>query len=669
MVQKISARVAWLRWQINKHNHLYYNLDDPAIADQEYDALLKELQEIEQAHPELQTADSPTQNIGAPTTGLFNTVEHRIPMLSLDNAQNETEFKQFDKRMQEALASDEIVYSAEPKLDGLAISLIYTNGLLTTATTRGDGYSGEDVTLNVCEINAIPQLLKVTKAPALLEVRGEIYMPRDDFEQLNTQLQKKSAKVFANPRNAAAGSLRNKNPQVVADRYLSFFCYGIGYSEGFTLLPSHIENLRQLQSWGVPICPDSEKIKGLARCLEFYNKTMIRRAQLAYEIDGIVYKLDHIAAHDLLGLRARAPRWAIAYKFPAQERTTTVTAVEFQVGRSGALTPVARLNPVTLGGVIVSNATLHNMDEVKRKDVRVGDTVFVRRAGDVIPQIVKVVMAKRPQHSVAIMPPSQCPVCGGRVVTHVEQAVVRCVESLSCPAQRKQQIQHFVSRSAMDIEGLGEKLIDQLVDKGWVQNIADLYKLNQNDIASLDKMGARSADNLLKAIAASRKPILARFIYALGIREVGEVTAQLLERHFGSLEKLMVASEAELGAIDNIGPITAQWIHIFFNDKKNQAVIAALKKAGMVIRTTQALKSSRKLAAEVYVISGTLSKPRDQIKQLLQQHGARVATSLSSETTTLLIGDKPGSKLRKAESLGIDIIDEVQLQQRLEDTS
>ena len=666
MTPKFYERAAWLRWQIKKHNHLYYNLDNPIVADQEYDALLKELQKIEAAHPELQNTDSPTLNVGAPLSELFSSVPHQIPMLSLENAQSEAEFKQFNRRMQEALESDKIVYSAEPKLDGLAVSLTYTNGLLTTAATRGDGYTGEDVTLNVSEIKSIPQSLKLAKPPALLEVRGEVYMRRDDFEQLNARLQKKSAKLFANPRNAAAGSLRNKDPQVVADRHLSFFCYGIGQNEGLNLSPSHIKSLQRLKSWGIPICPDAKQIKGLSACLDFYNQVMAQRSNLDYEIDGVVYKLDNIADRNSLGTRARAPRWAIAYKFPAQERTTTVEAIEFQIGRTGALTPVARLKPVLVGGVMVSNATLHNMDEVERKDVRVGDTVFIRRAGDVIPQVVKVVTEKRPANAKPITPPSQCPVCGGTVVTQIEEAVVRCIESLSCPAQRKQQIQHFVSRTAMDIEGLGEKLIDQLVEKGWVQNIADLYTLKRTDVASLDKMGELSADNLLKAIEASCKPTLAKFIYALGIREVGEVTAQLLARRFGKLEKLMAATESELCEVDGIGPITAQWVHIFFNDKKNQAVLAALKKAGVVIEEVQPSKTEQKLSNEIYVISGTLSKPRGEIKQLLEQHGAKVSNSISKETTALLAGDKPGSKLKKAEDLGIEIIDEVQLQRRLQ---
>ena len=667
MSRKFSERAAWLRWQIKKHNHLYYNLDDPVIADREYDALLKELQEIEAAHPELQTADSPTLHVGATIGGLFESVSHRVPMLSLENAQDQAEFKQFDLRMQETLESDEVVYSAEPKLDGLAISLLYTNGFLTTAATRGDGYTGEDVTLGVYEIKSIPQSLKLAKPPALLEIRGEVYMRRDDFEKLNARLQKKSAKVFANPRNAAAGSLRNKDPQVVADRHLSFFCYGVEQSGDLDSLASHTDNLKRLKSWGIPICPDAERIRGLEACLDFYNRVMAQRSQLAYEIDGVVYKLDNIAERDRLGMRARAPRWAIAYKFPAQERTTVVEAIEFQVGRTGALTPVARLKPVSVGGVVVSNATLHNMDEVKRKDVRVGDTVFVRRAGDVIPQVVKVVIEQRPANTKPIKPPSQCPVCGGKVVMQIEEAVVRCVESLICPAQRKQQIRHFVSRAAMDIEGLGEKLIDRLVDKGRVQNIADLYKLKRADIASLDKMGELSADNLLKAIAASCKPTLAKFIYALGIREVGEVGAQLLARHFGSLHRLMAADEAELCEVDGIGPITAQWIYIFFNDKKNQAVIEALKQAGMVIETVQHPKTAQKLQNEVYVISGTLSSPRAEIKQMLEQHGAKVSSSITKKTTALIAGDKPGSKLKKAEDLGVEIIDEAQLQQRLQD--
>ena len=666
MSQKFSKRAAWLRWQIKKHNHRYYNLDDPVIADQEYDALLRELQEIESDHPELQTADSPTLNVGATIGELFAPVPHQVPMLSLENAQDDAEFKQFDRRMQEALESDEVTYSAEPKLDGLAISLIYTNGLLTTAATRGDGYTGEDVTLNVYEIKSIPQSLNLPKPPALLEIRGEVYMRRDDFEKLNARLQKKSAKIFANPRNAAAGSLRNKDPQVVADRYLSFFCYGMEQHEGLDSLPSHTDNLERLKSWGIPICPDAERIKGLEACLDFYNQVMAQRSQLAYEIDGVVYKLDNIFERDSLGMRARAPRWAVAYKFPAQERTTIVEAIEFQVGRTGALTPVARLKPVSVSGVVVSNATLHNMDEVKRKDVRVGDTVFVRRAGDVIPQVVKVVTEQRPANTKVVKPPSQCPVCGGEVVIQIEEAVVRCVESLSCPAQRKQQIRHFVSRAAMDIEGLGEKLVDQLVDKGWVQSIADLYKLKQADVASLDKMGELSADNLLKAISESRKPTLAKFIYALGIREVGEVGAQLLARRFGSLEKLMAADEAELCEIDGIGPITAQWIHIFFNDQKNKAVIEALEQAGMVIETTQPPNIVQKLQNEVYVISGTLSTPRAEIKQLLEQHGAKVSNSITKKTTALIVGDKPGSKLKKAEDLGVEIIDETQLQQRLQ---
>lgn len=665
MADSPAKRAAWLRWQIKKHNYRYYNLNDPIISDSDYDELFRELQRIEVRHPELLTADSPTQTVGAPADQLFEPVTHQLPMLSLDNAQSEEEFRRFDKRVCETLECDVAEYSAEPKFDGLAITLIYQNGSLTTAATRGDGIEGENVTLNAHEISSIPQFLNAKKNPALLEVRGEIFMGRSDFEQLNKSIEQQQRKLFANPRNAAAGSLRNKDPKVVAERRLSFYCYGLGLCEGFTQPTSHTETLAKLKKLGLPVCPEVQAVRGFEGCIDFYNGLANKRTKLEYEIDGVVYKLNRIAEQGVLGMRSRAPRWAIAYKFPAHERTTKIIAVEFQVGRTGALTPVARLEPVTVGGAVVSNATLHNMDEIKRKDVRVGDTVFVRRAGDVIPQVVKVVKEKRPRNTKVIVPPNHCPICGGEVLLQEGESVIRCMETLTCEAQRREVIRHFVSRTAMDIEGLGEKLIDQLIDANLVKNVADIYKLKQQDVAELERMGEKSAQNVLAAIAQSCKPSLERFIYALGIREVGEVSARSLAKHFGSLEKLMVADQEALCAVGDIGAITAQWIYAFFHDDRNQAVISELTRNGVIPQPAQRVQLSDELAGQTYVITGTLTKSRDQIKQLLEQRGAKVSSSVSKKTTAVIVGKDPGSKYQTAKDLDVALLDEPQLYQKL----
>ena len=659
--KKIAARAAELREQLHRHAYQYYVLDDPLIPDAEYDRMMRELQALEAEYPDLRTPDSPTRRVGGEPLDAFEQVIHRVPMLSLDNALDEEEFRHFDRRVRERLACDgPIDYTAEPKLDGLAISLRYQDGVLVQAGTRGDGVHGENVTANVRTIAAIPLRLFGEGYPELLEVRGEIFMPRQGFEALNKRVLKEGGKPFANPRNAAAGSLRQLDPKITAQRPLSFYSYGWGEMSVERLADGYRDSLRRLAGWGVPVSPEMRAVSGVDACLAYFADIGARRDALPYEIDGVVVKVDSLDAQERLGFVSRAPRWAIAWKFPPREELTVVEAVEFQVGRTGAVTPVARLKPVEVGGVTVSNATLHNIGEVWRKDVRVGDTVFVRRAGDVIPEIVRVVLERRPPGTRPVALPKTCPVCGSDVILPEGEAIARCTGGLYCPAQRKEALIHFASRKAMDIDGLGEKLIDQLVGKGLVHNPADLYRLTLEQLSGLERMGEKSARNLLAALEKSKSTTLDRFLYALGIREVGEATAKGLARQFGSLEAIEQADEEALQQTPDIGPIVAAHIVAFFRQRHNREIIERLTgEAGIHWPDIEmADTESLPLAGKTFVITGKLSQPREHFKALLEAAGAKVSGSVSKKTDYLLAGEDAGSKLVKAQTLGVTVIRE-----------
>ncbi|HEB55448.1 MAG TPA: NAD-dependent DNA ligase LigA [Gammaproteobacteria bacterium] len=665
--KQAPKRIAQLRDEINYHNYRYYILDDPEITDSEYDRLLRELQDLEQQYPDLITPDSPTQRVGATPLESFAEVKHRIPMLSLNNAFSDEEVLDFDRRARERLAVEVIEYAVEPKLDGLAISLRYEEGSLVQAGTRGDGTTGEDVTLNVRTIETIPLRLVGYDYPQVLEVRGEIIMDKAGFEQLNQSRRQEGKKEFVNPRNAAAGSLRQLDPRITASRPLSFFSYGIGEVAGVELPDRHSAIIKKLQDWGLRINPESQVVSGAQGCLDYYRQIQDKREALSYEIDGVVYKVDRLAQQQRLGFVARAPRWAIAHKFPAQEEMTEVEAIDVQVGRTGALTPVARLKPVFVGGVTVSNATLHNQDEIDRLDVRVGDTVIVRRAGDVIPQIVSVVKSRRKGRPHKFKMPAHCPVCGSATERLKGDAKTFCTGGLFCEAQRKEMIKHFASRRAMDIEGLGDKLVEQLVDSGLVHDPADLYTLTEAQLSGLERMAKKSAQNILAALEKSRNTTLARFIYALGIHNVGETTAQTLAQHFGSLQGLMAADEESLQAIPDIGPVVAHSIVTFFSQPHNREVIDKLLRAGLhwpdvEIKTEDALP----LKGKTFVLTGTLtSMSRNEAKAALQALGAKVSGSVSKKTDYVVVGENPGSKAAKAEQLGLDILTETELVQLL----
>ena len=654
-----TARARALRREIEYHSYRYYVLDDPEIPDAEYDRLMRELQALETEHPSLVTPDSPTQRVGAAPLEAFAEVEHRVPMLSLENALDEEEMRAFDRRVRERLGRQDIRYVGEPKLDGLAIGLVYEQGALTRGATRGDGRRGEDVTAQVRTIRSVPLRLRGSGWPALLEVRGEVVMPKSGFEAVNAKARADGGKSFANPRNAAAGSLRQLDPRITAARPLKLFCYGVGAIEGGSLAPTQSESLRRLSEWGLCISPELKLLQGVEACIAYHREIEARRDALDYEIDGVVLKVEDLADQQALGFVSRAPRWAIAYKFPAREELTRVLAVEFQVGRTGAMTPIARLEPVFVGGVTVSNATLHNMDEVARKDVRPGDTVYVRRAGDVIPEIVRVLPERRPPEARPVELPPVCPICGSTVIRAEGEVVARCTGGLYCPAQRKEAIRHFASRRALDIEGLGEKLIDQLVDLGLVRTPADLYRLDADSLAGLERMGEKSAANLLLALERSRETRLERFLYALGIRDVGESTARALALHFGSLEAVEEAAEEELTRVSDVGPVVAAQVYAFFRQPHNREVIAGLIAAGVSWPPVErAATAARPLAGKTIVITGALSRPRERIKQELIALGARVAGSVSGKTDYLLAGEDAGSKLDKARALGVRVLTE-----------
>jgi DNA ligase (NAD+) len=661
-LSKAEARVRELRQLIEHHNYRYYVLDDPEISDAEYDRLFKELQALEAAHPELVSPESPTQRVGAAPVSQLATVEHRSPMLSLDNAFTDEDIVDFDRRVRERLDTKaEIEYSAEPKLDGLAVSFRYERGRLVQAATRGDGMRGEDVTHNVRTVKSVPLQLR-GKAPTLLEVRGEIFMPIAGFKAMNERALERGERLFVNPRNAAAGSLRQLDPRVTASKPLDVFFYALADVEGAPKPQRHSEALAMLREWGLKVSPLVKVVKGAQGCLEYYQDMVARRPHLPYEIDGVVYKVDRFDLQRELGFVARAPRWAVAHKFPAQEATTVVKDVEFQVGRTGALTPVARLEPVFVGGVTVSNATLHNMDEIERKDVRIGDTVVIRRAGDVIPEVVKVVETQRPKNARIVKLPSRCPVCGSPVERSKDQAVARCTAGFSCPAQRREALRHFASRRAMDIEGLGTKLIDQLVDSGRLQNAADIYTLTKEELADLDRCGDKSAAKLIAAIERSKSTTLPRFLYALGIRDVGESTAAALADHFGSLEALAKADVAAIQETPDVGPVVAQHVYDFFRKPENCKVLTRLQELG--VHWSDVKKAARAAAAgplvgKTFVITGTLSSmTRDEARDRITALGGKTSETVSKKTSYLVVGDAPGSKLKKAESLGVPILDE-----------
>lgn len=659
-----AERIAQLRDTINQHNYRYYVLDEPSVPDAEYDRLMRELQALENEHPQLITPDSPTQRVGASPLKAFTEVTHEMPMLSLDNAMNAEEFAAFYQRVQDRLKNDaDIALACEPKLDGLAVSLLYEQGILVRGATRGDGQTGEDITQNVRTIKNIPLKLQGMDIPARIEIRGEVYMPRAGFDAYNDNARANDEKVFANPRNAAAGSLRQLDPKITAKRPLEFCAYSIGVVSDDAVLPdTHSAILHKVQSWGIRINEEMRVVNGLAAAQAFFDQLGEKRNRLAYEIDGTVFKVDSLSLQQELGFVARAPRWAIAYKFPAVEEMTQLLDVDFQVGRTGALTPVARLNPVHVAGVTVSNATLHNMDEIDRLGVKIGDTVIIRRAGDVIPQVVSVVADKRPADARDIQMPDHCPVCDSLVEKVEGEAVARCTGGLVCSAQRKEAIKHFASRKALDIEGLGDKLIDQLVDAELIDSVDDLFHLTLEQLAGLERMAEKSAQNILDALQAAKDTTLGRFLYALGIREVGTVTANQLASHFGFLERIMAASEEQLIEVQDVGAVVAAHVHNFFAEPHNRTVIEQLQRAGVHWEEKEPVQGEDlPLSGKTAVITGTLvasGMSRDEAKALLEQLGVKVAGSVSAKTDFLVAGEKAGSKLTKAQSLNVEVLDE-----------
>ncbi|WP_319379678.1 NAD-dependent DNA ligase LigA [Thiomicrorhabdus sp.] len=662
---KLKQELEQLKQQIAEHNYAYYVLDNPKVSDAQYDRLYHRLLEIEQAHPDWITADSPSQRVGDQPLSHFESVRHSAPMYSLENAFSEQDLADFQRRIQERLNStSEMEYIAEPKMDGLAISIRYENGHMVLAATRGDGTVGEDVTHNIRTISSVPLRLLGKGWPKILEVRGEVFMPKRAFEELNRRQAEKGDKVFANPRNAAAGTLRQLDPAVAASRRLSLYLYGWGEIEHHERISDTYEGMmQQFRKWGLPTNPDSRCVQGLEGMEAYYRRLLDMRSTMLYEIDGIVYKVNRLEAHRQLGFTAKAPRWAIARKFPAEEVWTKLLGIDVQVGRTGALTPVARLEPVAVGGVIVSNATLHNQDEIDRKDVQIGDTVIVRRAGDVIPEVVGPVLAQRPEQTQRFQMPKHCPECDSDVIKEDDKAVYRCTGGLFCPAQRKRALQHYVSRKAMDIQGLGDKLIDQLCDLDWVKHPDHIYQLQAERLAELPRMGEKSATKLVEAIEASKTTTLARFIFALGIPEVGEVTAKNLAQHFIRLGPLMSAQHEELIKVDDVGDVVASHIIHFFRQAHNNEVIGALLASGVRWPDPEIPPKVEDSAfqGKTVVITGSLQYgSRDDAKLKLEAFGAKVSGSVSAKTDYLIAGEKAGSKLTKAESLGVEVLNEAQ---------
>ncbi len=664
MTNKIPADVVKtakeLKDQIEQYNYQYYVLDSPTVPDSEYDRLMKELEKLEQAYPALQTLDSPTQRVSGTPLKIFNEIVHHVPMLSLNNAFTEEDIENFEKRIQDRLKTEaELDYICEPKMDGLAISLIYENGVLIQAATRGDGMTGEDVTQNIRTIASIPLHLRGKHFAHRLEIRGEVFMMKKAFIELNKKAESHDEKIFANPRNAAAGSLRQLDSRITAARKLSFYAYDL-ISDDMDF-SRHDEVLKRIADLGVPVTPYEIK-KGMTGCMEYYEKTLKKRDSLPFEIDGVVYKVNEMDLQKTLGFVSRAPRWAIAHKFPAQEVMTQILNVEFQVGRTGALTPVARLEPVNVAGVMVSNATLHNMDEIKRKDIQLHDWVIIRRAGDVIPEVMSSIINKRPANAKKISLPKACPVCGSEVIQIEGEAIARCAGGLFCPAQRKAAIKHFASRKALNIEGLGERLVDQLVDEKLISHVDDLYHLKLDELSALERMGEKSAQNLLEALEKSKKTTLPRFLYALGIREVGEVTAKNLAEHFGDLSSVMQAKEEELQTIRDVGPVAAKYTVAFFNETHNRRIMDGLIRAGIHWPFIEKEKESLPLTGMTIVLTGSLEHfTREEASEKLAALGAKISNSVSAKTSLVIAGSDAGSKLQKARALDVPVGDEAKL--------
>ncbi|NKB31617.1 MAG: NAD-dependent DNA ligase LigA [Pseudomonadales bacterium] len=666
---KIKREVASLREQIEHHNRLYHSLDTPEIPDADYDALLLRLEELEKEY-DLATSDSPTQRVGSTPLSQFSQVTHEIAMLSLDKVFGEQELKDFENRIKKRLDSDEeLAYSCEPKVDGVAVSLLYENGDLIRAATRGDGVTGEDITHNVRTIRSIPLQLSDVKKKSRLEVRGEIFLSKPGFEALNKRAQKEGTKIFVNPRNTAAGAVRQLDSKATAKIPLEMYCYSVGIVEGIKL-PDELSGIfNELAGFGLPVNPDRKTEQGIDGCLDYCMSLLEKRNDLIYEIDGAVIKVDNLTTQRSLGQNAKSPRWAMAYKFPAEEKSTTVLDVEFQVGRTGTITPVARLDPVFVGGVTVSNTTLHNMDEIERLGLRIGDTVVVRRAGDVIPKVVKVLNPKENKKPRKIKLPAKCPACSSPIEKDGE-VLFRCSAGIICPAQQKESIKHFASRTAMDIEGLGSKLVEQLVDEGLIESVADIYTLTTEQLADLERMGTKSAQNLVDAIVKSKKTTLPRFLFGLGIREVGDATALSLVNHFGDIDPIAAASPEELEKVADIGPIVAQHIAAFFGNRNNLALIKKLRKAGINWPSVDVSAAEKPLEGQTFVLTGTLeAMPRNEAKAQLLGLGAKVAGSVSKNTDCVVAGPGAGSKRTKAEELGVKIIDEGEFLAFLDDLS
>ena len=655
-----TDRAAELRELLNRYNHRYHALDDPEVPDAEYDRLMLELRGIENQYPQLVTDESPTQRVGTAPVSAFAAVRHRVPMLSLENAFTDDQARDFDRRVRERLENDRSIrYTAEPKLDGLAISALYENGNFVRGATRGDGESGEDITQNLKTIGALPLIIRAADIPKMLEVRGEVFMPIAGFKRFNQEATERGEKTYVNPRNAAAGSLRQLDPRMTAARPLDLFIYGIGYVEGGDLPKHHGQLLQLLRRWGFKICPESRVVESIDACLGYYREMGDARSKLPYQIDGVVYKVDDMDLQRQLGFISRAPRWALAHKFAAEEALTTVRQIEFQVGRTGALTPVARLEPVFVGGVTVSNATLHNMDELTRKDVREGDTVVIRRAGDVIPEVVRVLPERRVAGASPIELPATCPVCASAVVREDDQAVARCSGGRACAAQRREEIKHFASRRALDIQGLGDKLVDQLVERDWVRNAADLFLLEAAQLATLDRMGEKSAQKLQSFIARAKHTTLPRFLYALGIRDVGEATALGLAQYFGDVAALRRAPADEIQRIPDVGPVVARNVAAYFSDADNSAIVDRLLASGINWPAVDAQRSSNAWAGHTFVLTGTLvAMTRDQAQEAILLRGGKVSGSVSKKTHYVVAGADAGSKLKKAQELGIRVLDE-----------
>lgn len=664
MKRDAERRVAQLRQNIARADYQYYVLDNPDLPDGEYDKLMIELRALEGQYPDLVTPDSPTQRVSGEPVGAFGVVTHKVPMLSLDNAFTDEDVLAFDRRIHERLgpeAEADLEYIAEPKLDGLAVTVIYRDGKLERAATRGDGVKGEDVTANVRTIHQVPHKLK-GHPPHVVEVRGEVFMPIKGFERMNRLLREQGEKVYINPRNSASGSLRQLDPRITAKRPLDMFFYAIGTVEGGTLPDTQWGLLKAFEQWGLPVSPDATLVKGVGGLLGYFRDMGEKRSSLTYQIDGVVYKLNRRADQERLGFVSRAPRWATAHKFPAEEATTTVLKIEFQVGRTGALTPVARLEPVFVGGVTVTNVTLHNIDEVRRKDVRVGDTVVVRRAGDVIPEVVRVVKHIS-DDAPRVELPSVCPVCGSEVLQAEGEAVARCTGGFTCRAQRQEALRHFASRRAMDIEGLGDKIIEQLVEQDLVKSPADLYTLTLEQLSGLERMGEKSASKLVQAIKKSKDTTLPRFLFALGIRDVGEATALALAQHFGKLEKLLDASVDEIQQVQDVGPVVAAHVAAFIASHDHRKVIARLREEGVAwADVARPSVEGQPFAGMTFVITGTLeSMSREEAQEALIALGAKVSGSVSKKTRYVVAGADPGSKLKKATELGVEVLDEMQL--------